>query len=127
MSKTWKPEVAGFTGIIVGALQVPFAFLIFIGSGFRGPLGIKEYIIFVMMALFAFFAIVGGINHLRRTKWPLAVAGSIAVFFCFVAFTLPMLLSWGDVHVPQKIFVLVLLVLGIVPIVLTVLSRKEFE
>jgi len=127
MNKTWKPIAAGIMGVIVGGLQVPFAFLIFIGSGFRGPLGVKEYIIFVMMALFAFFAIVGGINHLRRTKWPLAMAGSIAVFFSFAWFMLRDVISWFLQTTSEIYWIeLVLLLPGIVAIVLTALSKKEF-
>jgi len=124
MNKTWKPIVAGFMGIIVGGLQVPFAIGVFIGAGFTAPLGVIAYIIFFMMALFAFFAIAGGINHLRRTRWPLAMAGSIAVFLCFTQISLPPLISlhWSRIHWIQ----VVLLPPGIVPIVLTVLSRKEF-
>lgn len=120
--------MAGFMDIIVGALLVPLAFLIFIGSGFRGPLGVKEYIIFVMMLLFAFLAIVGGINHLRRTKWPLAMAGSIAVFFCFALYSFAPLTTFfsGQIYF-QSIIGWVILLVGIVPIVLTVLSKREFE
>lgn len=115
--------VAGFMGIIVGGLQVPYAMLGYFGAVME--LSIAVGIRSTMMALCAYFAIVGGVNHLRRTKWPLAMAGSIAVFLCFVLYSYPVLLhwSWSDIHT----HIVVLLILGIVPIVLTVLSKKEFE
>ncbi len=125
MNKKWMPIVAGFMGIIVGGLEVLFAFRFFIGSGFEQTLSALIYVLTAMMFLFAFFAIVGGINHLQRARWPLAMAGSIAVFFCFTWFLFPRLISWSWSEKFYWIEV-VLLLPGIFAIVLTVLSRKEF-
>lgn len=125
MNKTWKPIAAGITGIIVGGLQVPYTILMLIGSVLEEGFSISSCILFTMKALFAFFAIAGGINHLQRTRLPLAMAGSIAVFFCFAQFLLPRLISWSwsEIYWVE----VVLLLPGIAAIVLTVLSRKEFK
>jgi len=125
MNKTWMPEVAGFMGIIVGGLQIPFTISMLFGSVIEQGFSIDGIILFTLMALFGCLAIIGGVSHLQRTKWPLAMVGSIAVFFCFAQFSLPQFLSWSwyEIHPIQ----VVLMVIGIVPIVLTLLSKKEFK
>ena len=128
MNKTWMPIVAGVIGIIVGIFQVPFIWLIGALTELElGPLGTRTWLVIVALMLFAIFAIIGGICHIFRTKWPLAMAGSVAVFFCFNLFNLhrvvtlyyrPSEIYWPDVVLP---------LLGIAPIVLTLLSKKEFK
>ena len=128
MKKTWKPIAAGAIGIIVGIFQVPFIWFIQAMTELEvGPLGTREWLVITALTLFALFAIVGGICHIFRTKWPLAMAGSIAVFFSFNWFNLhrviglyyrPSEIYWADIVLP---------LLGIATIVLTVLSRKEFK
>lgn len=112
-------------GVIVGGLQALYTIFTIMGSVMEWKFDFRGNVYLILMALFAFFAIIGGASHLQRTKWPLAMVGSIAVFFCFAQFSLPQFLSWSwyEIHPIQ----VVLMVIGIVPIVLTVLSRKEFE
>ena len=79
MSKKWMPIAAGAIGIIVGIFQVPFTiFSIFLIGVESGPLGAKESTYIAIMFLLALLAIVGGIYNIFRTKWPLAMVGSIA-------------------------------------------------
>ncbi len=110
MNKTWKPIVAGVIGIIVGIFQVPF---IWFFQGLHelevGPLDMKAWLAIVVLTLFAIFAIVGGIYHIFRTKWPLAIVGSVATSILLYS--------------ASAFFVLP----GITAIVLTVLSKKEFK
>jgi len=110
MNKTWKPIVAGVIGVIVGIFQVPFTiFSISLIGVESGPLGTKENVYIAIMFLLALLAIVGGIYHIFRTKWLLAMVGSVAasiiLYLVGVFFVLP----------------------GIAAIVLTVLSKKEFK
>jgi hypothetical protein len=119
MEKTWKPTIAGILAIVAGALS--FVGLVIAGAGvgmlmMLGEMGEAELAmgipadlilgIIVLLAILAIcvdiLAIVGGIHALRRKKWGLALAGSIAAFFA----------SWP---------------LGIAAIVFTVLSKNEFE
>ena len=125
MNKTWMPITAGFMGIIVGGLQVLYTILTLLGVILEGRLSFLGGILPIMMALFAFFAIAGGINHLKRTRWPLAMTGSIAVFFCFAQFSFPRLTSssLGEIYWIE----VVLLLSGIAAIVLTMLSKKQFK
>ena len=128
MNKTWKPIVAGAIGIIVGIFQVPFIWFIQAMTELEvGPLGTRTWLVIAALTLFAIFAIVGGICHIFRKKWPLAIVGSIAVFFCFNLFNLHHIVKlyyrsseiyWPDVVLPLP---------GIAVIVLTVLSKKEFK
>ena len=124
MKKTWKPIAAGIMGIVVGGLQIPYTILTLIGSVLEEGFSVPSCILFTMKALFAFFAIAGGVNHLRRARWPLAMAGSISVFFCFAQFLFPRLISWSwsDIYWIE----VVLLLPGIAAIVLTILSKREF-
>ena len=125
MNRKWMPIAAGILGIIVGGLQVLYTILTFLGIILEGRLSFLGGILPTMMALFAFFAIAGGINHLKRTRWPLAMAGSIAVFFCFAQLLFPRLISSSrsEIHWIE----VVLLLPGIAAIVLTMLSRKQFK
>jgi hypothetical protein len=104
------PVTAGIIGIIVGILQVPFLWFF---QGLHevevGPLDVKAWLAIAVFTLLAIFAIVGGIYHIFRKRWPLAMVGSVAVTLLLYS--------------ASKFFVL----LGIAAIVLTVLSRKEFR
>jgi hypothetical protein len=118
MEKTWKPTIAGILAIVAGALS--FVGIIIAGAGvgilMLGAMGEAELApgipadlilgIIVMVAILAvivdILAIVGGTYALRRKKWGVALAGSIAAFFA----------SWP---------------LGIAAIVFTIISKNEFE
>jgi len=108
-NKTWMPTTAGILDIIAGSLGLILALIfIFIAGVMRFVPDIPPYLfpIFTALALpFALagiLAIVGGIYALQRKIWGLALAGSIAAFFP----------SW---------------ILGLTAIVLTALSKNEFE
>jgi hypothetical protein len=108
-NKTWMPMVAGILDIVAGSLGVILAIaLIFVGVLMRFVPDMPPYLVPIFTALSLPFAIVGilaiigGIYALRRKIWGLALAGSIAAFFpCWL--------------------------LGLTAIVLTALSKKEFE
>ena len=116
MEKTWMPKAAGILDIVAGALSfigLTFAFfgILVLGAmeGGNMPAETPANLILTVIVILAIFAIiadalaiVGGIFALQRKKWGLALAGSIAAF----------LASWP---------------LGIAAIVLTALSKKEFE
>ena len=116
MEKTWMPTVAGILDIVAGALSfVGIIFALFgilmlgsVGDMYQS-MGIPETLILTIAAIFAIFAvivdilaIIGGLYALQRRNWGMALTGSIAAVFA----------SWP---------------LGIAAIVLTVLSKKEFE
>jgi hypothetical protein len=118
MEKTWMPKVAGILDIVAGSFGL-FIVLIwalwFAAVSFLSRMNTAEFrhfpmsimaIIFIPIAIFliaaAILAIVGGIYALRRKKWKLALAGSIAAFF-------------GSSP------------LGVAAIIFTALSKSEFE
>ena len=109
MQKTWMPMVAGILDIIAGSWGLILALIfIFIGSVIRFVPDVPVYLfpIFTALALplaiLGILAIVGGVYALQRKIWGLALAGSIAAFFpCWI--------------------------LGLTAIVLTALSKNEFE
>jgi len=121
--KTWKPTVAGILDIIGGALSILGAIAVLLGilffipisrSGGPGPVpemgcwmipGIPEAILLIAAVYFlvvGVLPIIGGVYALRRKKWGLALAGSIAAIF-------------GSS------------VIGILATIFTAMSRDEFE
>lgn len=106
---TWMPTTAGILDIISGSFGlIAFCALVVAGVIVRFAPNIPKFLppMFVGLALplaiVGILAIVGGIYALQRRNWGLALAGSIAAFFP----------SW---------------LLGIAAIILTALSRDEFE
>ncbi len=122
-SKTWKPTVAGILNIVGGALFILGAIAVLLGILFfipisrsTGPGPVPEIggwmipgnleAILVIAAIYfltvGILPIIGGIYALRRKKWGLALAGSIAAIF-------------GSS------------VMGILATIFTAMSRDEFE
>lgn len=118
MQKTWMPTTAGILDIISGSFgALCGAVLLVLGTADGSSVafydvGMPQLAPAAILALFltlaiplvviGILAIVGGIYALRRKNWGLALAGSIAAFFP----------SW---------------LLGIAAIILTALSKDEFE
>lgn len=118
MENTWMPKVAGILDIVAGAFGVITSFSLglwlalfpyFISSE---PSEFHDFpvqfvaIFMIPCAVFIFaagvLAIVGGICAIKKKRWGLALAGSIAAFF-------------GSSP------------LGVAAIIFTALSKKEFE
>jgi len=115
MEKTWMPTVAGILDIIAGVfglfggigVAIASGFLSALGRGFTGALYMPVVSFNLMMVaipiiIIGILAIVGGVYALVRRMWGLALAGSIAAF-------IP---SWP---------------LGVAALILTTLSKNEFE
>ncbi len=119
--KTWKPMVAGILNIVDGAISVLVAVGLLIVSivfslNANRP-GFTDYdldpftassaaafflVIAIVVAILAVLEIIGGMFALRRKKWGLALAGSIAA------------------AIPGS-------VLGILAIIFVALSKHEFD
>ncbi len=112
MNKTWKPIAAGVLDILSGAFLLGITLFLAI----RGIAWIVAPLV-----LPAILAIVGGVYAMIRRKWPMALAGSISAFFTLLAF--------GAIYysTSEEIIVWVPTLVGIGAIVLSVLSKKEFE
>ena len=117
MEKTWMPMTVGILDIVSGGLSFIMLALAAIGvAAFAAIEGIplpvhmgNTALVLVMLVIMAVplliaevLAILGGIYVLKRKKWGWALTGSIAAIFCS-------------------------LVLGIAAIVLTMLSKNQFE
>lgn len=117
-NKTWMATTAGILDIVAGSLRIIvtllvalfFAALAIFSRGDmtcfqRFPIAITASVV-ITLAIFSLIisilSIVGGIYTLQRKQWGMALAGSIAAFFC----SFP---------------------LGIAAIILIVLSKNEFE
>jgi hypothetical protein len=107
--ETWMPMTAGILDIIAGGFGLIAALVfIFIGGIMRFMPDVPTFLfpiftaLSIPFAIIGILAIVGGVYALRRKIWGLALAGSIAAFFP----------SW---------------ILGLTAIVLTALSKNEFE
>ena len=114
--KTPMPVIAGVLSIVAGSLEIIGAGAFFIGSAFTGwsPVGHFGWIPGLDIGLgigltlqlgslaIGMLAVAGGIVAVQRKRWGWALAGAIGA-------------------------VLSTFVLGIAALVLTALSRKEFE
>lgn len=128
MNKKWMPITAGVLDVIHGAggIFVGFVFIV-LARGF-GPHNMVNEITGFLLIVCGVLAIVGGVYAFRRKKWPLAFAGAIIslapsipyMYIYWPGFDLRYFLSLptlqGFAGVP-----------AIVAIILTVLSRKQFE
>lgn len=138
MSKKWMPIIAGILDLISGAFQLlvflsvlGIALIAFgLGEGLFGASVPLEIAIFFMpLAITGILAIMGGVHALKRKKMGLAYMGAIAAFFPIV----PIVVRWallpilGGVDPRWTLIALFLALLGIPPIVLTALSKKEFK
>ena len=129
MNKTWKPIAAGILDIIIGAFLALFGLQFFLAGIFaetRMPMhGLMIILIFTAIASLAWLAIIGGKYNLKRTKWHLAMTGSITATIILGIFAFYFKLIFFQVGIIPA-WVLIIL-LGIAVIILTFRSRKEFE
>ena len=111
MQKTPMPTVAGILAIAAGGFKLLGLLGLIIASFFviASPVpavGVDPAVILLIisipLAILGILAVVGGIYALQRKKWGLALAGSIAAFLPFS-------------------------LMGIAALILTVLSKNEFE
>jgi len=108
MNKTWKPVVAGILDIIAGGAALMLGSGLLIGGAIVGfvtqmPMWLNTLIpiISAPLVILGLLDIAGGIYALMRKAWGMALAGSITALI-----TSPLL--------------------GIIALVLTVISKKEF-
>jgi len=139
MEKTWKPRVAGILNIIVGSqcliagsgiFLFGFACSSFIGN-FSHSQASSTLVFYSAIALPLFIvgalAIRGGLYALKRKRWRLALAGSIAAFLPLCILWLAIIVVFTARWDPLNAFFLFGLLLGIAAIVFTMLSKNEFE
>jgi hypothetical protein len=128
VKKTWKPIVAGILDIVFSVISLWFLFALSLeGAVFwsifpKSMFGLNNpstvYLIITIPLLFIpILTLLGGIYALKRRKWGLAFAGSIAA-----------ILSWTPVVLlltPTVIFGSA--PLGILVVILIAKSKGEFE
>ncbi|MBC8273857.1 MAG: hypothetical protein H8E40_02655 [Chloroflexi bacterium] len=138
--RTWKPKVAGILNIIVGSQCLIagsgiFLFGIACSSfirNFSHSQASSTLVFYSAIALPLFIvgalAIRGGLYALKRKRWGLVLAGSIAAFSSLCSLRLAIIIVFTAHWVsPDDIFFLFGLLLGIAAIVFTVQSKNEFE
>lgn len=135
MSRKWIPIAAGILDLIGGTIQL-LIFVSVLAHTVSGCVSHRIYgdavgwalillVITVPLVVAGILAIVGGVNALKKQKLGLAYMGSVAAF-------LPLVLSlWAystifDLDWKWVLAALLILILGLAPIVLTAVSRKQF-
>ena len=120
MEKTWKPTVAGILDIVSGAVGLIAVLGLVIAIGVTGGFyipgteQIPKFVpsllagIAILLGILSILSLLGGIYAIQRKKWGLALTGSISAVFA----SIPLL---GGLPI------------GITAIVLTALSKGEFE
>ena len=111
-NKTWKPTAAGILDIVAGGLSLTVLLLVFIGLAIFMPFtaGVFPYNISLLLLFIIAIpgiaiealAVAGGVFAIQRKRWGWTLAGSIAATV---------------ISTP----------LGIAAIILTALSKDEFE
>jgi uncharacterized membrane protein YozB (DUF420 family) len=109
MEKSWKSLTAGILDIITGIGMIFLCFGLMVAGSITSIVqNVPQWVPGLLFALAILFivisivAVVGGILAIKRRAWGMALAGSIAAFFCCFIF-------------------------GIVAIVLTALGHSEFK
>jgi hypothetical protein len=122
MNRKWMPIVAGIYDITSGLFQLVVATIIFIYARLSevGIIYAETYFGITALTLSALLAIIGGIYITMRTRWHLALIGSIAASIPFIPWFVVVRLYFP----PQSLF---LMLPGIAATVLTVLSKREFK
>jgi MFS family permease len=134
MNKKWMPKTAGILDVLNGIFGMIMGYFLFIIEGWLGwgPLyAIGGPVLFFIGVL----AIVGSVFTFKRKRWWLALVGSI---FALIPIALYMYFIWHSFD-PSYLseaslrYILTVPLMGfigvpaIVAIILTVLSRKQFE
>jgi len=131
VNKKWMPITAGVLDIIHGVLLTFCGLLWILIYPWLQTMGSSpwyHHILFPLLVVIGVLAIVGGIYAIKRKVWPLVLVGAIVALIPPVAamydfwegfnpsyfFSLPTLM--GFIGIP-----------AIVAIILTVLSKKQFE
>jgi len=135
MNKKWMPKVAGILLIISGLPQILigifFILALFLGSYDSDASGyvIEFCMIFGPLAISGALILTGGIYALKRKKWPLALACSIFTLTPFAIWVRVVCLPYYTIRdfLPFGVSSTIALAIGIVAIILTVLSRKQFN
>ena len=124
------PIAAGILDICGGVIQLLLAIFLLIARRISDvyTLGDKDtFLIITLFFLSALLAIIGSIYCIRRTKWPLALIGAIAASALLPVFV-GISIEYGYIlGIRSLIYAYFYTTPGIVAIVLTVLSRKEFR
>jgi hypothetical protein len=131
MNKKWMPITAGVLDIISGACAT-FLGLVLVTIRYEvrtyGSYPIYYDIVAPLLVVIGVLAIVGGIYTIKGNIWPLALTGAIAGL---LASTPWVYIYWSGFNISDFFDILILFNLtavpGIVAIVLTVLSRKQFD
>jgi len=127
MNKTWMPIAAGVMDIIIGIASIASG-LFFIILAIFFIVGEMQYlrIIYIPGAIFVVIAGIltlnGGMYAFQRKKWRSALTGAIVACPALALLALIPFIEYGDN--PASFLILLW---GVAAIVLTVLSRKEFN
>jgi peptidoglycan/LPS O-acetylase OafA/YrhL len=124
MNKTWKLIVAGILDIIGGASSFAGGFYIAIAIVPHPDLGTDLRWIFssgvALLVIAGVLAVIGGLHAFQRKRWRLALIGAISAFLSIM----PLALVYSYVNHPSWALAMIP---GIIAILLTVLSKKEFR
>ena len=93
MDRPWRPLTAGILDIIAGVGVLFVCFWLVLAGGITSIVGnVPQWVptllfgLAIPFALLAILSVIGGIFAVQRKAWGLALAGSIAAFFCCFIF-----------------------------------------
>ena len=121
MNRKWMPITAGILVILIGSFGILWGLLAMtLGTGFWldtwSPLQ-SLLLMGLLMTVIGVLVVVGGVFGLRRKRWSLTTVGACMAI-------IPAFYLWD---VTSEISILLVTVPAIIAIILTILSRKQFE
>ncbi len=128
MNKIWIPITAGVLDIINGAFGIFMGLVFLTFDQLLGLYGTFYEIGGPLLIVIGVLAIVGGVYAFKRKRWRLALAGAIAAIIP----SMTIMLAFWQYFDPGDFFSLPTLqgfigIPAIVAIILTILSKKQFE
>jgi hypothetical protein len=125
MNRKWMPIAAGILDICGGVIQLVLAIFLIVARRISDVYTLGYTDTFLITALFflsALLSFIGSVYCIRRTKWPLALIGSIAAS-AFLPIVTVNFTEYNTFGVGGLIYMFP----GIAAIALIILSKKEFK
>jgi hypothetical protein len=129
MNRKWMPITAGVLDILHGIFGIILGLMVMVLSNLLGPITHFDEILGPLLLIMGILSIIGGIYSIKRTTWRIALVGVIT---SILPSTLYMEQYWQEFSLRHTFYISDLLVFtlalpAVFAIVLTVLSRKQFN
>jgi hypothetical protein len=129
MNKKWMPITAGILEILAGFwILISTFYLVGFAETPLEALEPHEFLLISILIILGVLPLIGGVFALIHRKWRLALAGAAAVIpLPFITFSVLAAVAEYDYNIPVPYTISLEVLLSISPIVLLLLSKREFK